>query len=148
LAERFNLSFTAELLAPCGMNCALCSAYLAGIITGPPGARKMTQCKGCRPRGKKCAFIKRDCEQLGTGKVDSCHECATFPCKKLQQLDKRYRRNYSYSMVDTLRSVQSRGIAEVLKTQRERYRCSRCGGVICVHNGKCYSCDKVKSWRG
>jgi hypothetical protein len=142
------LAFSAELLAPCGMNCALCSAYLAGTVERRPRVPQMTTCAGCRPRGKKCAFIKRDCEKLSTGKIASCHECATFPCKRLEQLDARYRRNYSYSMVDTLRSVKSSGIEAVLKSQREAHKCPRCGGVICIHNGKCYHCDEVKSWRG
>jgi len=148
LSEWAELSFTAELMAPCGMNCALCSSYRAYAHGLTKKAGKISHCIGCRPRGKKCAYIKGSCEKLGQGTLEYCFECATFPCPHLEQLDGRYRKNYSYSMVDTLRDIASRGIAEALKIQRERYRCPRCGGVICVHNGKCYSCDKVESWRG
>ena len=140
--------FTAELLAPCGMNCALCSAYLAGAVPRPEGSPRMTTCRGCRPRGKICAFIKRDCEQLRLGKITYCGECGNFPCDHLAKLDARYRASYSYSMIETLRSIQSIGVDAALAGQRESHRCPRCGGVICIHNGKCYSCDEVKSWRG
>jgi len=143
-----NSDFSAELVAPCGMNCALCSAYLAGTIQSQPDARKMTSCAGCRPRNKKCAFLKGRCEQLKLGKVKYCYECADFPCERLKRLDERYRKNYNYSMIATLREIKSSGVEEVLKTQREHHRCPRCGGVICIHNRKCYHCDEVKSWRG
>jgi len=143
-----NRNFSPELLAPCGMNCALCSSYLAGSIATPCGAHKMTTCAGCRPRGINCAFIKSDCIQLGKGIVNSCHECPSFPCEKLRKLDESYRRKYSYSMIETLRMIQDKGITAVLAEQRERYKCARCGGVICIHNGKCYRCDEIKSWRG
>lgn len=142
------IAFSAELLAPCGMNCALCSDYLAGAVRRDPDAPKMKSCAGCRPRNKQCAFIKRDCAQLRLGKLSSCHECANLPCERLKKLDERYRRKYSYSMIETLRAIQSGGVEKVLKVQREHHRCPRCGGVICIHNGKCYNCDEVKSWRG
>jgi hypothetical protein len=51
-------------------------------------------------------------------------------------------------MIETLRGIKASGIEEVMKAQRERHRCPHCGGVICIHNGKCYTCDEVKSWRG
>ncbi len=142
------IDFSAELIAPCGMNCTLCSAYLANTIATPPGSRKMTTCSGCRPRGKRCAFIKRDCEQLSNGVINSCHECLSFPCEKLRKLDASYRRKYSYSMIDTLQMIKDRGLKATLEVQMERHKCPRCGGVICIHNGKCYHCDEVKSWRG
>ncbi len=142
------VEFTPELLAPCGMNCALCSAYQAYVNRMKPGQVKMTQCKGCRPRGKMCAFIKRDCEKMREGKITYCCECATFPCDHMKKLDARYRERYSYSMIETLRDIKSRGIDTVLKHQRKSHKCPRCGGVICIHNDKCYACDEVKSWRG
>jgi ribosomal protein S27AE len=51
-------------------------------------------------------------------------------------------------MIATLQAIKSSGVASALKTQRERHKCPRCGGVICIHNDKCYACDEVKSWRG
>ena len=140
--------FSAELMAPCGMNCALCGAYLAFANGLKTEGHKLTRCAGCRPRNKKCAYLKGKCEKLRLDKVTYCYECADFPCERLKHLDERYRRNYDYSMIDTLRDIKSNGVESVLKAQRERHQCPRCGGVICIHNGKCYHCDEIKSWRG
>jgi hypothetical protein len=35
-------------------------------------------------------------------------------------------------------TVLENGIKKFLQQQEEKYNCSKCGGVICVHNGKCY----------
>jgi Protein of unknown function (DUF3795) len=140
--------FRVELVASCGMNCALCSGYQAYIHASETSQYKSPRCKGCRPRGKMCAWIKRDCDQLRTRNINFCYECETFPCDHLTKLDARYRTRYSYSMVDTLCSIKANGIEATLAGQREKHRCSRCGGVTCIHNGKCYHCDEVKSWRG
>jgi hypothetical protein len=140
--------FTPDLIAPCGMNCALCGAYQAYINRNKPGQAKMTQCTGCRARGKMCAYIKKSCDNLRLGKITYCFECADFPCAHLAHLDQRYRTNYSYSMIETLKSIKSKGMVATLKDQREQHKCPRCGGVISIHNGKCYRCDEVKNWRG
>ena len=139
--------FSAELLAPCGMNCVLCSAYRA-YVSQSQSKPHMTRCAGCRARDKRCAYLKGNCEKIRLGKIGYCFECAGFPCERLKHLDERYRSNYSYSMIETLRSIKALGVEEVLKTQWEKYRCRRCGGVVCVHDCKCYTCDEVKSRRG
>ena len=140
-----NISeFTPELIAPCGMNCGICSAYLALSRNLP----KQTHCTGCRPRGKNCAFIKRRCQRLTENTVNFCFECDDFPCRNLSHLDERYRRNYNMSMIENLRQLAQEGMEAFLKDQREKYRCPNCGSVICIHNGKCYDCQTVESWRG
>ncbi|MGA3094005.1 MAG: GIY-YIG nuclease family protein [Dehalococcoidales bacterium] len=138
--------FSAELMAPCGMNCALCSHYLA-LIKQAGGTHRMVECPGCRSSGRQCA-IKRSCERVRRGKTRLCSECAEFPCSRVMHIDERYRKHYNYSMIDTLKAIQKSGVEAVLAAQREHHRCPRCGGVICIHNGKCYTCDEVKSWRG
>jgi ribosomal protein S27AE len=45
-------------------------------------------------------------------------------------------------MIENLEYIRDNGIDKFLKKQEEKYQCSKCGGVICVHNGKCYSCGK------
>ncbi len=134
---------TAELVAPCGMNCAVCSAYLCYQLPERNGKPK---CQGCRPRGKMCAFIKRDCPPLRNGEYAFCFECATFPCEHLQKLDKRYRARYHTSFIENLGVIKARGMAAFLEEQRERHRCPACGGVVCVHDDKCYRCGSVRTW--
>jgi ribosomal protein S27AE len=51
-------------------------------------------------------------------------------------------------MIDNLKKIKQSGIDDFLKNQREKYECPRCGGVICVHNRKCYDCETIESWRG
>jgi len=67
-----------------------------------------------------------------------------MPCEKLSHLDKRYRERYGMSMVENLRMLKSKGMDEFLKDQAERFRCPSCGGVICVHDAKCYFCGYVR----
>jgi hypothetical protein len=66
-----------------------------------------------------------------------------MPCEKLAHLDNRYRDLYGMSMVANLREIEENGVASFLKNQGDKYKCSNCGDVISVHNGKCYVCNHV-----
>jgi len=129
-----------ELVAPCGMNCGLCSAHLAMRNDVKAKGIRMPYCKGCRPRDKRCAFLKKRCDLLLEGKVEYCYECAQFPCESLKQLDERYRELYRMSMVENLRAIKLEGVEAFLEEQGARWRCPECGGTICCHNGICFSC--------
>jgi len=61
-----------------------------------------------------------------------------MPCENLDRLDRRYRKRYDMSMVKNLRELKGKGMKQLLKSQEEKYVCSKCGDVISVHNGKCY----------
>jgi hypothetical protein len=126
-----------ELIAPCGMNCGICMAYL----------REKRRCSGCRIDNTnkfvtrvKC--IIKNCEVIKTNKSGFCFECADYPCKRLRQLDKRYRTKYSMSMLDNLESIKDIGLVAFVDKEKERWRCLKCGGTICVHRGYCYSCGE------
>ncbi len=134
----------AVLVAPCGINCARCAFYLAYAHR----RRGLTRCAGCRPRGKACAHLKGQCALLHEGKVTYCYECPGFPCPRLEHLDKRYRARYQTSPIANLREIQARGMAAFLAWEETQRRCPRCGGLLCMHNGKCYQCEEVRSWRG
>jgi len=135
------------LIAPCGMNCALCSSYLAMKNDLKSTGIMKTYCAGCRPRGKNCAFMKKKCDLLGEGKVQYCFECGEFPCRRLKHLDERYRTNYRMSMIENLEYIKEHGIDKFLKKEEEKWRCPECGGTICCHNGICFSCglEKLKN---
>jgi hypothetical protein len=132
------------IIAPCGMNCAVCAGYLArqydlkkqGIMKG--------YCAGCRPRGKNCAFMKKACAKLGEGLVKYCYECTEFPCRRLKHLDKRYRTNYRMSVIENLEFIRDKGMTAFLEKEAEKWRCPECGGVISCHNGLCFKCDVEK----
>ena len=135
-----------ELIGPCGMNCGVCSGYLALRHNVKSKGIRMPYCEGCRPRDKKCAFLKKRCELLLNNKVKFCYEVEIFPCKRLLHLDKRYRTHFRMSMIENLSTINRKGISEFLKSEEEKWKCPKCGGVICCHNGICFSCslDRLK----
>ena len=126
-----------ELIAPCGMNCGICMAYL----------RKERRCLGCyrEDASKSVTRIRciiRNCETIKTSESGFCFECSRYPCKRLRQLDKRYRTRYSMSMIENLESIKNIGLAAFVEKEKERWICPNCGGVICVHRGYCYDCGE------
>ena len=130
--------FESELIAPCGMNCGICISLFGYTMNG---RKRKHPCNGCRSRDKKCAFLKKQCDSLAAGQVEYCFECTDFPCERLKALDKRYRTKYGMSMIENLKFIQTKGIKHFLKNEEERWKCSTCGGVICVHNRTCYACN-------
>lgn len=136
------------LIAPCGMNCGICSGYLALKNDVKSRGVRMTYCAGCRPRDKQCAFLKKRCETLLNGQVQYCYECESYPCERLRHIDKRYFLSaFRMSMIENLEYIRKEGIEEFLKKESEKWRCPECGGTICCHNGICYSCgiEKLKN---
>jgi len=128
-----KLPFDPELIAPCGMNCAICRDYL------------LSKCTGCRIRNKKCAFIKKRCEdnlKLLKGEVDYCFECQCFPCETLRKLDHKYNERYGMSMIDNLRLIKEKGIHQFILIQNRRYSCPECGHMISIHDQKCLYCGR------
>lgn len=126
----------ALLIAPCGMNCCICAAYL----------RKRNMCPGCRIEANKpvtrviCKI--KICETLTENKLMFCFECEDFPCNNLKNLDKRYRTRHSMSMIENLENIKTLGTEEFLKNEKIKWTCTECGGTICVHKGNCYSCGR------
>ncbi|MFC1992584.1 DUF3795 domain-containing protein [Chloroflexota bacterium] len=80
-----------ELIAPCGMNCGICSSYLAFKNDIRSKGIRMAYCIGCKPRDRQCAFLKRGCNLLLEGQAQYCYECDDFPCANLLKLDNKYR---------------------------------------------------------
>jgi hypothetical protein len=130
-----------ELIAPCGMNCAICSAYLAYQHDVRSKGIGMPSCIGCRPRDRQCAFLKKGCELLLADKVTYCYECSGFPCERLERLDRRYRTRFRMSMIQNLEYIRDNGINKFLVKEQEKWECPECGGLICCHNGLCFRCD-------
>ncbi len=131
-------NFSPELIAPCGMNCGICVAFFGYTLDGK---KRKHVCVTCRSRKSQCAFIKQQCSKLASKQIEYCFECTTFPCEHLKTLDKHYRNNYDMSMVENLNYIKSNGINQFLKREQERWKCPNCGGIVCVHNKKCYSCS-------
>ncbi|MBN1389663.1 MAG: DUF3795 domain-containing protein [Candidatus Thermoplasmatota archaeon] len=136
-----------ELVAPCGMNCSVCSGYLALKNDIRSKGLRMTYCTGCRPRDKKCAFIKKRCDLVMNNEVEFCFQCETFPCEHLSKLDAKYRKNFKMSFIENLKTIRDHGMDHFLEQAGEEWKCPECGGTICCHNGICFQCgiEKLKA---
>jgi hypothetical protein len=128
------------LIAPCGMNCALCGNYQSMKLDLKKMGIQKGYCAGCRPRGKNCAFMKKNCGLIGEGKIQFCYECVDFPCLRLKHLDKRYRTKYNMSMIDNLTYIKEKGMANFLKKEEKKWKCKECGATISCHGAICYTC--------
>lgn len=130
-----------KLIAPCGMNCALCIAYqFKENDLNKKGFHKK-YCPGCLPRDKNCTHMGDKCELLGKGKVRYCYECKVYPCKMLKNLDKRYRTKYYMSMIENLNCIKADGLDTFLDSEAIKWKCPKCGETICCHNGLCLQCN-------
>ena len=130
-----------ELIAPCGMNCAVCSRYLSYVNN-----LKRSQCVGCRPRNERCAYLFGKCTGINHTSRDKaafCFECSHYPCSQINRIDERYKNNYGMSMKDNLEYISKMGVGKFIKEQYKKYRCSKCGGLISIHNRKCFKCDTI-----
>jgi hypothetical protein len=138
------MTMSSELIAPCGINCGICVAYFGYTISGE---KRKQRCIGCRLLDKKCAFVKKNCSKLSKKQVEFCFDCSSFPCKDLEKLDRRHRQNYGDSPIDNLKQIQKNGIEVFLEKERIKWKCPKCGAIVCVNTKKCYNCgqENVKS---
>ncbi len=124
----------ASLIAPCGINCALCLAY----------QRDKNCCGGCRSENIPFAYcqscpIKNCGKRLQNGWND-CSPCGE-PCIRIKQLDKRYRAKYNTNVLNNLACIRDNGIGAFLAEQAAQWTCPQCGGLKCMHRGICLKCQ-------
>ena len=129
-----------RMIAPCGMNCALCSGHL----------RERKRCPGCSdsrdelkpPHCVTCSI--KDCEV--PGKVNKyCFRCSRFPCRRLRQLDKRYQTKYGMSMIENLEFIRDFGVRSFVAQEKVRWACPECGKTIGVHHDDCMHCGHPRN---
>ena len=126
-----------SLIAPCGMNCALCIAY----------QRPKNRCLGCYQLENSELKHTRYCrirycpERLEAG-ISFCSECSKYPCKRMKDLDKRYRTKYGMSMLENLKFIQDKGLDLFIQKEAEKWKCPSCGELLCVHRAVCQHCQE------
>jgi hypothetical protein len=132
-----TVTFDRTLIAPCGMNCGTCIAYL----------REKNKCPGCRIfsadksiSNQRCIIPK--CINLEKTTSKFCYDCETYPCKRLKQLDKRYQSKYKTSFLENLKMIKENGIDNFLVLESKRRTCPECGSVMSVHRVNCLTCTK------
>jgi hypothetical protein len=132
-------SLTSELIAPCGMDCGLCRGHL----------RDKNRCPGCNgddaAKPGYCLTCKiKTCDTIATGASAFCFGCASFPCARLRQLDKRYRTKYGMSMTENLLRIQEIGLDAYVADEKVRWACPECGSLLCVHLPQCGVCGRSR----
>lgn len=126
-------------IAACGMNCGVCIGHL----------REKKPCGGCYKKDDKnkpgacrsCSIV--NCPNLIESKAGFCFECPEYPCRRLQQLDKRYRTKYRMSMIENLNYIRDFGMQSFLEKEEERWRCNHCGAGVSVHRNTCLHCNAL-----
>jgi hypothetical protein len=125
----------ANMIAPCGMNCALCIGHI----------REKNRCEGCngndRLKPEYCRTCKVVvCEKRKALPSQMCCECADLPCTRIKQLDKRYRTKYGMSMMENLAYIKEHGLEAFVKHEEARWACPECGATLSVHRKACMQC--------
>lgn len=131
----FDKIDSAGLIAPCGMNCALCIGY----------QRKKKPCAGCNlentNKPKHCIQCHiKTCNLLEQTSSGFCYDCTKYPCTRLKQLDKRYRTKYRMIMLENLDFIKSQGMNAFLEQETRRWSCLDCGQLASVHRENCQHC--------
>jgi len=131
--------FSGEILiAPCGMNCGACIAFM----------RDKNKCPGCRVFSKehsnyvrKCKI--KECEILKGSDSGFCYDCDVFPCRRMKQLDKRYSTKYRTSLIANLLTIKDKGVRYFLESESAKWTCPACGAELSIHRDFCPSCKHV-----
>ena len=129
---KMPLEISADMLAPCGINCMVCYVHL----------RPRKSCSGCRcnddaPKPGHCGNCKiKTCSDAKS--IAHCFACDRFPCRWIKAMEKSYKK-YGVSPVENGREAQANGIETFMKQEASKWLCE-CGGIISVHEDVCSEC--------
>ena len=135
---KMPLKIDITMFAPCGMNCVVCYKHCyhkkpcAGCLNTDTG--KPEHCRKCR--------IK-DC--IRNSGFSYCFECSDYPCKLITNLEKSYNKRYQASLMKNSEYMRQYGLEAFAQQQEKKYTCSKCGGIISIHDRECSECqEKLK----
>ena len=131
---------TAEMVAPCGLDCSRCKRAQA----------EENPCPGCHgPNENKPEFCAYRCgiilcEKRKKNGYEFCDECPDYPCEDVMEKQNRYTSKYPLyeSPAKNLRDIRELGMEAFLENERNQWTCSECGHVVSVHTGICSGCGK------
>lgn len=127
------------LIAPCGISCRTCYVF----------QRAKAPCPGCygddaqKPKHcRQCAIAA--CAATRNGSTGTCADCEK-PCRRLKEMDRRYRRQYGEALLDTLAYLKAHGMQALQAREATRWTCPACGETLCVHASECPACKTPRS---
>ena len=125
-----------KFIAPCGINCFVCSGF----------QRKKDPCSGCNGTGYKPTYcqtcIIKHCSNLTENNLVFCNKCLRFPCKRLKQLEKRYRTKYGVNIYENMKRIEQDGLTQYIKDEEIKWQCKECGDLLCMHKKTCKTCNE------
>lgn len=130
--------FKENMIAPCGLNCSICSQAL----------RKENPCTGCLgPNETKSEYCATMCEIAACETRKKlpdyfCDLCPKYPCSVMVEKEIWYANTYLMieSLMGNLAFIRKEGMTRFLQREKERWTCHKCNGIICVHTGICSGC--------
>lgn len=127
-------------IAPCGVICDICLGF----------QRSKNKCSGCNSAGNKpyhCTVcsIKSCAEKRGNENL-LCFECVKFPCRRIKDLDKRYKIKYGESPIQNLQRIKETGFDSFINHEKEKWKCLKCGHLLCVHKEVCLICGNINGY--
>ncbi len=127
-------------IAPCGIICDICSGF----------QREKNKCVGCNNVGFKPIHcnncrIKLCCKEK-VKENQYCIYCTEFPCKLIKHLDKRYKTKYNESPIENLKTILKIGIKNFIKSENDKWTCTQCGNLLCVHKNVCMNCGATNQY--
>jgi hypothetical protein len=130
---------TLTLIAPCGLDCRRCRAYI----------RERNPCPGCRGgdshKSNAClACVIKNCEERAAGTRRFCLAGGDCPCACLVHLDRRYRTRYGISAIGNLERIRAVGIRKFVAEETVKWTCSHCGALLCMHMPRCAHCGDTR----
>lgn len=135
-----NDKISAEMIAPCGLDCSLCKRALAETNPCPgcngPDENKPEFCS------EKCGIIL--CRKRKENGYDYCDKCPDYPCEDVTEKETRYTSKYPLceSPKKNLRNIRKLGMEAFLEEERRQWTCGECGHIVSVHTGICSGCGK------
>ncbi|MEG0452412.1 MAG: DUF3795 domain-containing protein [Coprobacillus sp.] len=123
------------MFAPCGMNCKVCYKHCYnkkpcdGCLKSDMG--KPEHCRKCKI--KDCVKDKD---------LKYCFECSNYPCKLIRNLEKSYNKRYQASLMKNSEVAKNQGLEIFMRQQKVKYTCSKCGGIISIHDRECSECQE------
>jgi hypothetical protein len=129
----------AAIIAPCGINCSLCRAYI----------RDRLPCPGCRGgdnnKSNSCLTCAiKNCKELAAGGFRFCYFCDKFPCAELKRLEKRYKSKYGVSVIANLERIKTIGVKRFIEEEAAKWTCPECGSLLCMHKPQCVNCGYTR----
>lgn len=67
----------------------------------------------------KCGI--KNCMNFRKNELEFCYECGEFPCKKIRNMDTRYRTRHNVSTMENLEDIKRLGLEEFVTNQKIRW---------------------------